>query len=205
MTYFSIADKRSEIFRFCIPGGGGGSAAISAEVVANGVEPFALVNRAKRGICLSSCFDAPVAKVLCGGTLIRIGGQRPLQASGTLVRQTFARPRGSTKVFRTLPDHRFTGLPVPGYEVHRIACTLAVEYLTLLRLASWNLAGQAFNVSARRLSPQGARNSLRSRLRKTGAWRNRLGTLQGESNDQETAQAPFPRMRTSKFGYRPLL
>jgi|SRR5437660_6343276 len=41
VTYFSIAEERSEIFRFRIPGGRGRSAAVPAAVVADGMESFA--------------------------------------------------------------------------------------------------------------------------------------------------------------------
>jgi len=41
VTHFSIAEERSEIFRFRIPGGRGRSAAVPAAVVADGMESFA--------------------------------------------------------------------------------------------------------------------------------------------------------------------
>jgi len=63
------------------------------------------------------------------------------------------------KSLRSLPDSRFIGTPVPGYEIYRIVPTFAVEYITFLSSASWKLARNTHSMSVREGSPQRKREN----------------------------------------------
>ncbi len=81
-----------------------------------------------------------------------------IKCPGTRAGEILARHR-LNKSLGSLPDSRFIGSPVPGYEIYRIVPTFAVEYITLLRPASWKLARNTCSMSVREGSPHRKREN----------------------------------------------